>query len=50
MTVEQQFKIDRLKEQRDNAKNSHEKRIYSKWIKEEEAGICSNCHRKYKTL
>lgn len=40
MTVEKQFQIDRLREQRDNAKNSYEKRMYSKMLKNVEKGLC----------
>ena len=39
-TVEQQFKIGRLREQRDSAKNSYEKRMYSKMLKNVEKGLC----------
>lgn len=47
-TVETKQYIKHLTELRDKSINSYEKRMYSKMIKEEEEGICSRCHRKYK--
>ena len=47
MTTDTQFKINKLQEKRNDAKNSAEKKMYNRMIQEERAGICSGCHRSY---
>ena len=46
-TTDTQFKINKLQEKRNDAKNSAEKKMYNRMIQEERDGICSGCHRSY---
>ena len=47
MKTDTQFKINKLQEKRNDAKNSAEKKMYNRMIQEERAGICSGCRRSY---
>jgi hypothetical protein len=49
-TTDTQFKINKLQEKRNDAKNSAEKKMYNRMIQEERTGMCSGCHRSYEMV
>jgi hypothetical protein len=46
MTTDDKFRLDKIREQRDKAKNSYEKRYYSTQMRLLLKGLCPICKKK----